>query len=142
MGREARVDFFCASLNMLINSGTHGSSAHHRCMAANMETTSARSIPPLCLVSRSRISLVVIQVYNESGSRKRQTQVSLTTLSMKDRHPVSQASMSDWVISQAFHSSSIFCRSSLVASSLMLGSYDLKVSIMGLNLTVVPRKRL
>ena len=34
--REAQVRFFCASSNLLINLGTQGSSAHHRCMVANM----------------------------------------------------------------------------------------------------------
>ena len=54
---EARVAFFCASSNLLINLGTRGSSDHHRCMMANMVTKSARSIPPLYMVIRSRRSL-------------------------------------------------------------------------------------
>ena len=53
IGREARLVFFCALSNMLINSGTRGSSSHHRYMVADMATTSARSIPPLCVARRS-----------------------------------------------------------------------------------------
>ena len=57
IGREAQVALFCASSNLLINLGIQGSSAHHRFMVENVETTSARSSPPLCVASRSRRSL-------------------------------------------------------------------------------------
>ena len=57
IGREVKVAFFCALLDLLKNFGTWGSSALHRCMATNMETMSARSSSPLCMARRSRISL-------------------------------------------------------------------------------------
>ena len=60
--REARMAFFYALSNLLINLGTRGSSAHHICMVVNMDTTSACSSPPLCVASRSRISLGATQV--------------------------------------------------------------------------------
>ena len=78
----------------------------------------------------------------ESGSCRRRTQVSSTTLRMKCQHPISQAQMRDWVESTAVHSSSIFCRSPSVASSSMLGLYNLKVPIMGSNPTFVPSEHL
>ena len=62
IGREARVDLFFASSNLLINSGTQGYSPHHRCMVANMETTSARLIPPLCVAIKLRRFLGSTQV--------------------------------------------------------------------------------
>ena len=53
MGREARVDFFLASSNRLMNSDTLGSSTHHRCIVINIETTLARSRPPLWAEKKS-----------------------------------------------------------------------------------------
>ena len=62
IGRESQVDFFCVSLNLLINSGKQGSSARHIFIVANMEKMSAHLIPPLFVASRSRISLGETQV--------------------------------------------------------------------------------